>query len=342
MQWLTGPWSTGIAVVVVLGGAILIALFGTRLALVVDRLADRTGIGEAMAGALLLGAATSLPGLTVSVVAAAAGEPSLAVSNAVGGVAAQTAFIVVADLFHRQANIEHAAASLTNIFNTLLLVVMLSMVLMSASGPDLEFAGIHPFTPVLLAVYLVGLRMAHSVGEERMWRPRRTTDTWLDVPDDRERRRPLRGLLITFGRQMLIVAAAGYAVGRAGIALVEATGLGGTVVGAFVTSIATSLPELFTSVAAVRAGALTLAVGGIIGGNAFDLLFVAMADVAYREGSIYQAVAASDVFVVAWTIVLVAVLGAGLIRRERRGIGFEGVAILALYVLGAVIVAGMS
>lgn len=39
--------------------------------------------------------------------------------------------------------------------------------------------------------------------------------------------------------------------------------------------------------AAVRRGALTLAVGDILGGNCFDVLFISGSDVAYREGSIY-------------------------------------------------------
>jgi cation:H+ antiporter len=43
--------------------------------------------------------------------------------------------------------------------------------------------------------------------------------------------------------------------------------------------------ELVTTIAAVRRGALQLAVGGIIGGNTFDTLFLTAADVSYREGS---------------------------------------------------------
>ena len=50
------------------------------------------------------------------------------------------------------------------------------------------------------------------------------------------------------------------------------------------TAVATSLPELVTTLAAVRRGAAQLAVGGIIGGNAFDVLFLSASDVAYRDG----------------------------------------------------------
>ncbi|MGY8821227.1 MAG: hypothetical protein ACKVLM_17715 [Pseudomonadales bacterium] len=50
--------------------AVVIGIVGTRLTRVVDELADRTGMGEAMAGAILLGMATSLSGIVLSVTAA--------------------------------------------------------------------------------------------------------------------------------------------------------------------------------------------------------------------------------------------------------------------------------
>lgn len=89
--------------------------------------------------------------------------------------------------------------------------------------------------------------------------------------------------------------------------------------GGFFTAVSTSLPELVTAVAAVRQGALTLAAGDIIGGNAFDTLFLAVADVAYREGSIYHRITSEQVFIIALSIPLTAVLLMGLVRREKRG-----------------------
>ena len=70
------------------------------------------------------------------------------------------------------------------------------------------------------------------------------------------------------------------------------------------------------------------------GSNIFDTLFVAAADVAYRPGPVYAALTGQDVFALAWTMLLAAIVGAGLVRRERRGIGFEGVAVTVVYVLG--------
>ena len=125
---------------------------------------------------------------------------------------------------------------------------------------------------------------------------------------------------------------------ESGIAITRRTGLSETVVGALLTAVVTSLPELVTSIAAVRRGALTLAVGGIIGGNCFDVLFLSFSDVAYRGGSIYHAITDRQVFLVALTQVLVGILLLGLLRRERAGvlgIGFESFLILTIY-LGSI------
>ena len=68
--------------------------------------------------------------------AALEGFPEIAFGNAVGGIAAQTTFIVAADLMHRGANLEHAAASEENLLQGVLLVARCSRCRCSRSpGP---------------------------------------------------------------------------------------------------------------------------------------------------------------------------------------------------------------
>jgi cation:H+ antiporter len=336
-------FSLPVAVVVLSIAALVIGVGGTRLARLVDELADRTGLGEAIAGAVLMGAATSLAGLTVSIVGAAEGNASLAVGNSTGGIAAQTAYIVAADLAYRRGNLEHAAASLANVFNTMLLLILLAVVVLAANGPDVGVWGISPFTFLLLGLYAYGTYLAGNVSREPMWTPAKTPGTEVDEPDQDTSGRSMTRLWGEFAVLALLMLVAGFAVARSGISLVNETGLSGTVVGTFATSITTSLPELVTTLAAVRAGALTLAIGGIVGGNAFDLLFIAAADVAYRPGSIYAALQPVDVFVVGWAMLLVGILGAGLVRRQpSRTIGFEGVGVFAAYVGGLLVVTQLS
>ena len=104
--------------------------------------------------------------------------------------------------------------------------------------------------------------------------------------------------------------------------------------------VVTSLPELVTSIAAVRRGALTLAVADITGGNFFDVLFLFAVDVAYLSGSAFHSpgIGAREVFMTALILLLNMILLLGLIVRQRSGpgnIGLESVLVLTLYLGGA-------
>ena len=79
-----------------------------------------------MAAAIRLGGL--FRGTVTSVATAAQRHPEFAVSsNAVGGIAAQTAFLAIADILYRRANLEHAAASLTNLTQSGTLILLLSI-----------------------------------------------------------------------------------------------------------------------------------------------------------------------------------------------------------------------
>ncbi len=157
---------------------LVVALCGTWLTGLADRLADRTGLGEAVTGGLLLGAATSLSGTVVSISAALDGRASLAFSNAVGGIAAQTAFLALADLVYRRANLEHVAAELANVFQAALLCLMLSLALLAVTGPEMAILSIHPVSLALPVVYVLGVRATQRTRQNPMWR---SVETWLAI-----------------------------------------------------------------------------------------------------------------------------------------------------------------
>ncbi len=75
---------------------------------------------------------------------------------------------------------------------------------------------------------------------------------------------------------------------------------------------------------------------GIIGGNGFDMLYVTASDIVYREGPIYAAVGQQIMLLIGLGVVLNLLLAAGLVRRQERGIGFEGIAVLGCYLIGVV------
>jgi len=249
--------------------AVVIAFFGSKMAGYADIIADRTGFGEALIGSVLLGAGTSMPGIVTSITTAASGAADLSVSNAMGGIVAQTMFLALADIFYKRVNLEHAGVSAVNLGQATVLIVLIALPVMAWAAPPFAIWGVNPLSPVLIAVYLIGLS--------------------------------------------------------------------GALVGSLATATVTSLPELVTTIAAVRRRAPQLAIGGIVGGNMFDSLFVAASDFAYREGSIYHAISDATLFWMGLVIVMTAVLLLGMLRREREGpgkIGWESVMLIGLWAIG--------
>ncbi|MCZ4297675.1 sodium:calcium antiporter [Henriciella marina] len=317
---------------VFLAATFVVTLAGIRIISTADRLADRTGLGEAVFGGILLGASTSLSGIVTSLTAASAGLASLAVSNAVGGIAAQTTFLVIADLIYKRVNLEHAAADANNMLMAAMLVLLMSLPLAANYAPEYTLFGIHPASLLLFAVYFFGTRAAVQLRNKPMWRPRETDETREDAPDEEEAQiHSLPVMIAIFVGLSLVLAACGYAIAQSGAVISSNLGISQTIVGALMTAVATSLPELVTTLAAVRRGALQLAVGGIIGGNTFDVLFLSLSDIAYRDGSIYHAMTQADGLMLIGATVITTILLMGLILRERRGIGFEGLGILVTY-----------
>jgi cation:H+ antiporter len=316
--------------------AVVIAIAGVQMAKLADILADRTKLGEAVVGGMLLGASTSLSGAVTSISAASEGLASLAVSNAIGGICAQTVFLVIADMTYRKVNLEHAAADEKNTLQAAILILLLGVALAAYLTPPVTSWAVHPASIVLVAVYMFGAHGSVLLAKRPMWLPAKTKDTVPDQPDSRHHESSLTHLLMKFVALALILSVAGYVVATTGAQISHEFGISQTVVGTLLTATTTSLPELVTTLAAVRRGALQLAVGGIVGGNTFDVLFLSLSDLAYRDGSIYHAMGSRDALLLVAGIIMATILLIGLIMRDRRGVGFEGVCILAVY-LGVVL-----
>lgn len=334
--------SLTISISLFLVSALAIGISGTMMIAIAERLAKRTGLGEALMGAVFLGLSTSLPGIVTSVTAAFGGYPALSISNALGDIAAQTAFLGIADITYLEFNLEYAAASAATLTQGTLLIVLLAIPLLTIANPAFTFWGIHPASIALVATYILGLRLVASAQKLPMWKPEQSETFVIESTDsDASESDGLIGLWLRFFLLAGVLAIAGYGLEQTGVYIADSTNLSENVVGSLFTAISTSLPELVTALVAVRRGALTLAVSNVLGGNSFDILFLAFSDLAYRNGSIYQALTQHEIFILALTILMTGILVLGLLRREKHGIGnigFESFLVLLLYVGGFLLV----
>ena len=339
------PWPLLPSVGVLAAMAVVIVIAGVRLTGIADTLAERTGLGDAVGGALLLGAVTSLPGNVTVLTGALEGDPGFALANPIGGIALQTVWLAIADLLYRRVNLEHAAASLQNVLQSVLLIAMLAVPVVAYATPGLRLGWIHPMTLLIPVLYAYGLTLLRRMQREPLWQPVHTDQTADGDGDpaeedgdstDRDERSTARlwGLLAVMG---LVTGVAGWLVGRAGLSVIAEAGLDSGVVGFTLTTAISSMPELVVLLTAVRMGQLTLGVGNIVGGNVYDILMISVADIGYLEGPIYRDAGPTSLVLLGGTLIMTAVLAAGLLMRDRKWIGFEGISIPSIYVATVVL-----
>jgi cation:H+ antiporter len=315
---------------------------GTHLARRADAIAERTGLGRAFVGLVLLAGATSLPEVATTATAAVGGNAPLAVGNVLGGVVAQTAILALADSFVRRGALTYLTPRPVLLLEGVGLVVLLAIVLAGmAAGSLVALGGVGIWTPIVFATYLLSVYLIRRYEGRGGWRP-------VDPPDPetadgdseggaRERLAgaSTRRLVLTFAGLGLVVLAAGYLLTRSAEALARQTGLGASFVGATLLALSTSLPEVSTTITAVRIGAYGMAISNVFGSNSFDVALVFFADLLYRPGPVLDQVDRSATFAAAAGVVVTAVYLIGLIERRDRTVwrlGVDSVAVVGLYV----------
>ncbi|HSJ35482.1 MAG TPA: sodium:calcium antiporter [Acidimicrobiia bacterium] len=146
------------------------------------------------------------------------------------------------------------------------------------------------------------------------------------------------GLLGSFVGGGVLLVIGGTLLARAGDEFAERTRLGGLFVGMVVLAIATSLPELATDIAAVRAGAPDLAVGALMGSNMTNMAILALIDLIHRR-TVWPAISLGHARTASVAIGLTALATLTLLTPtglELGWVGVETVLIGAGYVMAVI------
>lgn len=262
-----------------------VALAGIFLARAADTIADVTRFGRLLVGSLLLAAATSLPELAVNVAAVREGMPDLAVGDLFGACLMNLLVLAVLDLFHRSPHgmlaRESAAHALSAVLGIAMATIASTGMLVAAHVPYVSLLGLGPTAWVLLATYVLGARLVFL--DQRI-AARAAADE-----SGRACTGPRWTPLLRAGGVFIASAAVLVVLGPrlAGVAgeIAERSGLGATFVGTVLLAACTTLPEIVTSVTALRLGAFDLAIGNVFGSNVFNMLLLVPLD-AFHTGAL--------------------------------------------------------
>jgi len=245
-----------IAIVSFLAGLILIIKGGDWFVDSAGWIARAAGIPSFIVGATIVSFATTMPEMLVSVMAAVEGKNDMAVGNAVGSVTANTALIMALAMVFM-----HIAARRAKYIRQCALLIASCAVLWAGCLTG----HLQTWASVVLAVFFV-IFMVINVQEARkeMGAGEQTTVKSQEA-----------GKMILF----FIIGAVCIVVGsrllvNGGSELARAFGVPEGVIAVTLVAVGTSLPELVTTVTAIRKHESQLSIGNIVGANLIDISLI--------------------------------------------------------------------
>jgi cation:H+ antiporter len=146
-------------------------------------------------------------------------------------------------------------------------------------------------------------------------------------------------LMVRTVAAVLAILVCGVVLVRTAQAIADQSGLGSSFIGATLLAGTTSLPELSTTIMAVRLRAYTMAISNIFGSNLIMLALLMPADLLYREGTILSAMDRVATLGIISGIAVTTIYVVGLTVRSSRkvlGMGIDSLLVLIVYVLSAV------
>ena len=313
-----------VAVLAFVACAAAIFFAGGRLSRYGERIAQLSGWGSAWVGLILMASVTSLPELVVGVSSSAlVGSADLAVGDVLGSCALNLLILASLDAFVPARRRLFALASPSHV-----LAAALGIVLLATVGVGLLVDDSLALTPwiglsslVFLSLYLGSVRLIFRTGRGLPPDPsvQPPLDEDLSPGDADTAGLGLRQVVARYSLYAGIVVVAAILLPPAAEAIARMSGLEESFVGTVFVALSTSLPELAVSLAAIRMGAIDLAVGNILGSNLFNILILAIDDVAYTDGLLLADASPSHLFTVLTTIAMSAIAIIGLTYPSARG-----------------------
>lgn len=278
--------------------ALVVVFLSTKLSKYISAINEKSPMSAGFIGLVLLSAITSLPELITSITSVTLDQPTMAFGNVLGSNAFNLFALAIINIVFFKKYIFNAVSK-DNILTSCLILGLNMIVVWGIYNPitiDIMSLHLSLASVLIFALYCVFLFWLYKNGSEG--------------DDDAEpsglehltlNQVLLRGVVVTI---FLVIASIILTKVCDEIALNNPE-LGATVVGALLLAIATSLPEVVSTLQLARMGQGNMAIGGIVGSNLFNLNILFIGDFFYTKQSTFQAVASAPDFVNVQNLVII-------------------------------------
>ncbi len=306
--------------------AVCVVFLSIKLANYVDLIDKKTDLSGAFIGGVILAAVTSLPELFTSISAVLfVKQPDLVMGNILGSNLFNMCIFGGAALIAAKSLCKSTIGN-SHLKTTVITFVMFAIMLLPVVfKKDYTVVGISVYSIILLVLYACSIKFmagdsAESEGED-------TSDL------------TLKQIIIRFIIMAVLLVTASIFITVAADHLSEEFNLGKTVGGALFLGVATSLPELTSSIALIRKGNFNACAGNVMGSGVFNFCIISVADILYRGGSVYISNDKSSSYLNIFGLAATAVVGAILIMKQRKK-DSENAGLKLFYRLGGLCILG--
>jgi len=309
----------------------VIVYAGTRLSKYGDIIAEKTGLGGTWIGVVLMASVTSLPELVTGMSSVTyAGVPDIAIGNVIGACVFNMLILAILDAIYRPMPVLTKAHQ-GNILSAGFGIFLLSMVAISLSLGHriLPLGWIGLYSPLLVLIYFVAMRLVYLYERTQISVFLKEMAVKLKYEDI-----SVKTAILKFSINAVLVIIAAVFLPKVGEGIAESTGLGQTFVGSIFIAIVTTIPEVVVSIAAVRIGAIDLAMGNLFGSNIFNIFILAIDDFFFIKGPILSLVNQNHIISTLFAIAMTSSAIIGLTyRAEKRTLflAWDSIVIILLY-----------
>lgn len=256
---------------------VVITLAGSKLSRYGDEISTKSRFSGSWVGILFLAGITSLPELITGLSAAALAElPDIASGTIFGSCVFNLFILALIDLFsnrERSFGPSGRPLQMSAVGGALLIVIAaLGLLPVGSWMPSLFHIGLT--TPVIVLVYFLLMRKISSLDDEEE----------SDLPAPAGGSSGLTAVWVRFSLAGSAVVAVALWLPFVAERIGDSMSWNQTFVGNLFVALATSLPEVVVTVAAARIGAHDMALGNVLGSNLFNVLVLAIDDLAYSKG----------------------------------------------------------
>ncbi|MFC2019455.1 sodium:calcium antiporter [Chloroflexota bacterium] len=309
---------------------LIILYFGRRVAIYGDVIAEKTGLGGVWTGLILLAVVTSLPEFFTGVSSIVlVGAPDLTIGNLFGANAFNLFNLAILDIAYKggpllgTASLNHRVTALCS----LILILVAAVSIFVSQFVSLGIGWIGWYTPVIIALYVFFVRQLFK-REQRQPSPPPAPLDGVGISS--------RRVYTHFAISAIFIIGAGIWLATIGEEITLATGWGESLVGSLFLGFTTTLPEFTVSLAAMRIGAVDMAVANMIGSNLFNMTIISIDDLIYTRGPILAHVATKNIIIAGAAILLTAlfIIGFRFKARKRFRLSWWNLSLIALFAIG--------